>query len=382
VAAARRRGVGWQAAAALAAGTANAVRNYGTYKNVGKALSDAYQGARKRRRTVPKTTRTIADSSAYQQNAETRFQSGRKLAAARITSRVVAAARESVVYQFRNYILDASAATMLKQDIGHVYNGTNRFFPAYLMDLTGCIQVANAATPMKRAYCNVGGATDGKIQWETQSGLDPAGAPSQSLQRIESPSGVANSSHSKSFLEWINLKLSFMGATSRPTRIQVQLIQFRDAEMDPWHHDGTVSFAHQAVWQSLMSRLTVNALHDWKNPDPKAIKILATKVVTFQPIDNQEADTRGHTHTMKWFHRVNKLLDYRQGGNVTVDDADFSTTKEIVNISGENFANKVDSRNKIFLYVTAYCSYQNLTVNAALHPSFEWNVTMKHSLIP
>lgn len=297
-------------------------------------------------------------------------------------NKVVAGAREQVVYQFRNYNVDASASTTFVKDLGMVTNGTVRYFPAYLMDLTGCIQVANAPVVLKRPYCNIGGASDGLIQWNTEPGLDPNSGATTVLQRIASPSGVASSSHSKSFLEWVNIKLSFMGATSRPTRIQVQLVQFRDAEMDPWLTNGTSSSAHQAVWQSLLSRLTVNALHEWKNPDPSAVKVLATKIVTFQPIDNQEADVRGHTHTLKWFHRINKLMDYRQGGNQNNDDVNFTTTKEIVNVSGENYNNIADTRNRVFLYITAYCPYSSTVVDRTIHPGFEYNVTMKHSLIP
>lgn len=297
-------------------------------------------------------------------------------------NRVVAGAREQVVYQFRKYIVDATGTTNLVSDIGHLLDATNRTFPATLFDLTGCIQVANAPVVGKRPYCNVGTATDGKIQWQTVNGIDPNGTTSTVLQRIASPSGVASSSHSKSFLEWVNIRMNFMGPTTRPTKIQVQLLQFKDSEMDPWSTDGTLSAAHQAVWQSMLSRLTVNAIHDWKSPDTSAIKVLATKVITFQPIDNQEADVRGHTHTLRWFHRINKLMDYRQGGNQNADDANFGTTKEIVNVSGENFNNIADSRNRVFLYVSAYCPYSAAAFDRTIHPSFEWNLTMKHSLIP
>jgi hypothetical protein len=247
------------------------------------------------------------------------------------------------LYQYRNYLLNAAATQTLAYGLSHEVN-TSRYFPLYLFDLSGIVQIANAPIVCKRAYCDISGAQDGKIKWFTVQGLDVNGAGSPSLQRIEAPSGVASTNHSKSLLEYVDMKFSFMGATTRPTRILVSLVQFKDAEMDPWATDGTSSAQHQAVWQSLISRLIVNPLHDYKNPDSSAIKILQTRTIELQPISSDEADTRGHVHTMKWFHSVNKVLDYRQGGNQVTDDASFSSRTVVANTAGEMFNNVTDTR--------------------------------------
>lgn len=376
-----RRRVGAAAIGAAAAGTAASLA-----VQSGRVSKKGRKGPPRARRVGPRSsdTKMRDEGAGYNQQQYHAFTKGRKLKASTLVRRTVLSSAQREIFQWRNYTIDSTASPNFSLTLDHSVGATQRNFPVWLFDLTGRIQNQNGITVApeicKRPYCDISGAADGKIRWATMNTLDSTGASfSPFLQRLEASNQEGSSSHSKSFLEWVDMRLNIMGPTLRPTKVTCSLIQFLDDELDPWVTDGVSNEHHQVSWQQQFSALTVNNIHTYTRPERSTFKVLDIKTFEFQPISTTEADNRGHVHTLKWFYRANRMMNYNNGGQQVTDDASYSSRFIPSDKAGQGTWPYADTKQRIFLLIKAYAPTTAAGFDRTIHPSFEANIRMKHT---
>lgn len=375
-----RRRVGAAALGAVSAGTAGGIAvQHGRVSKKPRKV-----GPRRSRKAGPRTPVMKDEGAGYNQQQFHAFRKGRKLPASAIVRRTVLASAQREIYQWRNYSVDTTASSAFTLTLDHTVGATQRNFPLFLFDLTGRHQNQNGTpvvpTTCLRPYCDIAGANDGKIRWAAVNTMDSTGSAfSPYLQRTETTNQETTSSHSKSFLEWVDMRFNFMGCTVRPTKITVSLVKLLDDELDPWVTDGVANPQHQSAWQSHLAALTVNNIHVYTRPEKRTIQVLDVKTLEFQPISTTESDSRGHVHTLKWFYRANKMCKYGNGGLQVTDDASYSSRFLPANTAGLSTSPYADTKDRLFLLIKAYAPTTAAAFDRTIHPSFEANLRMKHT---
>lgn len=355
-------------------------------KIVRKKISPSYTKSNMGRRRAPgKMIRQQADG----QRKEYSFKNGKKLTSSALVDKTVKAAIQRQLFFWRRYDVEG-AGNAFALGLDNAIGGTTRFLPIYMFDLTARPQVVlgtqQDAIFAYRLATDTTGTADGKVRWVNVAGKTAANVDSTAVQPYET-SNLANDRFSApiSLLNWVDIRAQFQGPRAVPGKITVQLIKLLDEDIDPNPSNGLVgnsgatNIKHQVFWQSEIASCTVSPVHIYTRPKQKYIKVLASKTFETQPRESVDKDARGQMTVLKWFNRLNKIINYNNRGSQVSNDNDLVDGRlpTGTNLSGIGISPYADSKDKIFLYVKAY---QPITSgDPEFASSFELNCRMCHS---
>lgn len=318
------------------------------------------------------------------------FSSGKKLTTSALVDKTVKASLQRCVFFFRRYTQEATGGSF-QYGLDSSVGGSTRYFPLYLFDLTARPQYVNGvlkqATCGLRAICDTTGVNDGKIRWQTINGNDKDNVSNAYVQFDEGTSLSQIQSSGKSLINWFDIKAQVQGARNIPTKVTFEIIKLLDDELDPVDGNGSTttngitSTQHQQYWQSEIAQLTYSPIHTFQKPKKRYVKIISSKSFTFQPKESVDNDTRGQLYVLKWFNRINKIVNYNNSGTVLADDNDFVNGKIPTNPSGQAVSPYADASDKYYLRVKAYSGISLTSFDPTVHPSFELNLRMCHSTL-
>lgn len=322
------------------------------------------------------------------QRAYVAMRTGKKISETQLIAKTAKASIQRSVFFWRQYNAEAVGGDFpLNLDHAGI-TGDTRYFPVYLFDLTARPQnvggVVRDALFGCRACASTSGANDGKIRWVSIAGLTANSTASNWVQVDESTNLAGGQSSGRSLMNWVDIKAQIQGPRNIPSKIKFEIIRMLDDELDPvpqgsFTQDGTNSTAHQVYWQSFIAGCSVSPLHQYTLPRRKYVQVVATKEFVTEPRESVDLDTRGQLFVLKWFNRINKIMNYNNSGIVTTDDATFSSRTIVTNSSGNNVSTHADTKDKLWLRVSSYAPIATAGFDKTVHGSFELSVRMCHS---
>lgn len=261
-----------------------------------------------------------------------------------------------------------------------------RYMPCYAFDLTSCINQRDGtqvlSAPLSQMYL-----IGGQVGFDATSHVGPDGTtitPNLYVEQGSYATAGADISpilpHNKDILKWLAINMNCWGAKAKSTKFTIQIVRFKDEKLVPTHLTAA-SEQRTALFQNIIKPYAYNPISTTATQLKKYYKVLKTETFMIQPTSTTESDADPHVKTVKWFVRLNRLLDYVQRHNNlatnadVVDQADFS-----VNVGGQNDCYvKPEQR----LYLMIYAS--NFAIDAedtnAETPSFDLSVRMCHQTV-
>lgn len=330
-------------------------------------------------------TESADNSRAYHSSTQ-----GRQLSSTTLAKKATLSSLQRQIFFVRAYEQETSAGAPFWNRLSHTVTGTRRDYPLYLYDITARPQYVGGANLLPfaciRPYCDVTGANDGKIKWQTVNHRDSVNNNTAYWNYEESSSLASAQSFSTSMLKWVEIRMQIQGPRNIPGRIRVDLVQLLDDEYDNAPNgssvvDGTNSTPHQVFWQSVIAEDVCNPIHKITRPKRPGFRFLGSKSFVTQPRESIDNDTRGQMHVLKWFVRLNHTCNYNNAGTTFTDDANQVTGVLPTNTAGNTVSPYTDTSKKIFLMVRSLAPSATAAVDNTVHGSFEINMRTCHSVL-
>lgn len=331
----------------------------------------------------------------YVQNIRRFIRQGRKLRTVPYLSKL-ASADNSAPYDLGHRVYTNFSVTPSEVLGLNTYNGVDTYFPIFAFDLMSANYqktVTNtflAPAVLRMTYDSANARTN----WSPRTGMDPDGTFTSNNQGMQ-PNGLKVGDNkvifNRSFCEYVSMNFNVTGPTSKPARVTFQLVVFTNAWADPFGANGywasglsQENTMHGRYWAAEAARLVENPIHKIaRYTRGRPYRVLSTKVIDFQPTSSTETDTRGHIQTVKWFRRVNKVLNYAQRDMGAYNATTIESTSLMAPINAaqsDNFANRPQASARYVLLVKGNCwdldtgAVPNTTTNSRI----EWNITTRH----
>ena len=266
-----------------------------------------------------------------------------------------------------------------------IHSSTNENFHhtpvhAYLLNGQVCDEVFN---PGRLLYFNDANNT---WNWTVLQGLDSTGGNTPAIQIIKRSDAVLNE-QPRRYHEYSHLKLNLWGAKSKAVRYQIDVIQPKSDEVNPYHWaiDTPMNTVAAQAWEEQVKQYTFNPISKLDHYIKSNFRIIKSMTVMISPTSTTESDADPHVKTIDWFMRVNKMVQYdkvtRNGfGDYTLQDA-----AELKNAN--NFTTRIqkdcgemprDTQAMILLIrATDYSEPQAFTNN--LHASYDIDFRVKYT---
>lgn len=217
-----------------------------------------------------------------------------------------------------------SGTTQLgRLNLGHLPDGvaspSSNVLPGYLFNLTSWNTVQQGFNPCNRLYFdNTGTLKYHDIQSQNvASGLSLEWKPEVIRGLQMPPAGIQNA-----FLMWSDIRLAFYGAAHCPTRIIVELIQFKKDYFDPYNTAGVTSDQQAEINMHYINEFKNLVFHPLDvNTGNRAanIKVLSRKVYEIGPDTTSSEDPASPNILCKMFKRFNRLCNWRWRNTNTAD---------------------------------------------------------------
>lgn len=192
---------------------------------------------------------------------------------------------------------------------------------AYLLNGQVCDEVFN---PGRLLYFNDAANT---WNWAVLQGLDSTGVNTPAIQVIKRSDAVFNE-QPRRYHEYSHLKLNLWGAKSKAVRYQIDVIQPKSDEVNPYHWaiDTPMNTVAAQAWEEQVKQYTFNPISKLDHYIKSNFKIIKSMSVMISPTSTTESDADPHVKTIDWFMRVNKMVQFdkttRNGfGDYTLQDA-------------------------------------------------------------
>lgn len=264
-----------------------------------------------------------------------------------------------------------------RQDDG---TATNEYMPLYLYDLTAVTNsVTGSDTGGVGLYRMKLNKAAGTVAFESQLHWNNAGASSSAVIREKSgsTSSVFNP-HEKGVWKWSDIKMNLWGCRSKVTRWTVQLVRFTDDDLDPAVASPVNAQSFHSFWQALIKQQTYNpiATTNGYTTMRKSMKVIKTYTLNQDATTTLENDIDPKVQTLKWFLKMDRMIDYRNRGSYlatsddVVADEDFAIAQAQVNTTPE-------FRERYFLLIRASA----FTRDVSAYPDISNTVTPTFDLV-
>lgn len=257
--------------------------------------------------------------------------------------------------------------------------GTAVAAPVHIFDLT-CVPNANGTTAVGQTtghalgftnetasssatWTNLNTNVPGSTQWQAMT------APNANAERIEG---------GMSYLDWVNCKLLFYGMSQFPTKLQIDVVQFRRDILVPFPDSGTSTTEADAFWQSLSHTYMWNPIHPVNGNYRKYLKVLKSITVEMDAKETDE-NTPARYKEVNLFLKLGRKLNYRW---LEQDLAGFNATGPAAEIQINTSSNqpRVHPRARIFLMIRSVTPLQFPlgTSTSANTVTYDISLTKKH----
>jgi len=274
----------------------------------------------------------------------------------------------SNIYAYRNYSTfgGASGSLFLENTSTTATTGTLKP-PVFLYEMTSAPNVVNGSVQLPL------------IQWiplfsdpTATSVLSWSNTQNFTVENSDSAASIVNTYPlGNDTLRWIQAKLLFYAPSTITSRIQIDVIQFKDTRLVP--DTANVSTFACAFWQSALKRFTKNPLEPGDSKYQKYFKTLYSDEFIIDPKETTEAvSTRMREKNI--FMRLNRRCTYDWQDS---DRMGMLTNSEgPVNTDG-SISTQVHPRARIFLMIRAQAN-NAAAASATIHPSFDIVLRTKH----
>lgn len=302
---------------------------------------------RKRKRMESGSRKIVLDSGAnYQQLDKTVDRFGSRLSKVERYMKLLGSHSQRWVERWQrcNAGTANNGAFVLSHCAGDAGSTFYRY-PVYLWDLT-CVnnQVNRPDTGalelcypvVGRRLCQRNDTTNNRYNFftESQLGRDSDDNADSAYWQLEETSTSVTSTGTRAMINWCDIRMLIYGATDRPSRVRVDLVQFEEDEACPlgsyFTAGGTnfvqneepdavvVNSTEEKPWNDMWSNWTAplvgNPITHRGSGKKHPIKVKYSKTFEFQPIDNGERDTRGHMREFHLRYNMDKVHSYTEGG--------------------------------------------------------------------
>lgn len=247
--------------------------------------------------------------------------------------------------------------------------GTLKYAPCTIMDLSSVPNTIGNTLTTPQTTWNI------QFQTETAGGLvtfEPATSGWQLTSTNTSGNTnapLAWTARKQDFLKWANIKFLFYTPLTIPTKVSIQIVQFKDPRLLPsgTTFGGSTEISSYlpatAFWQNYLKDYMYNPIAPSTGVDMRRwMKVIHSDTFILNPKDTDEtANTRYKVH--KIFKNFNRFQRYDWDSNDTVN----LDTNEIPVRSGDNDVT-VNPRARIYLIVRAMAVEQT----SASYPPTEW----------
>jgi len=299
--------------------------------------------------------RVWEDPSSYQQFDQAKITRGRFASKRERHEKLLDASKSTVLYRHAGLgDLSITRGELTRQNgiywlSNHIDSGSSppsvKELPIHLLPLfsvnQGFIPQANNQL-CGVAHWRLSQHPDNRLFWQALSGVNTDGTTASQrfeiVQNKEAANGQYHFVGRKSLIDWSNVRLTFWGKKSGPTRIRVSLVKFTDDRFTPEFGatnnlgnadvQSFVDLRARQLWLERLKPLMTNpaARHPMNSRTPEHMKILETQVIEISPIDaaaeTAPGDSRAHIRHITLFNRWNRLMDYSEPvyDNETFDD--------------------------------------------------------------
>jgi len=255
---------------------------------------------------------------------------------------------------------------------------TSLFAPLHIFDLT-CVPNANGTTAIGQTVgYHLGFSNEtstasaiwtvlptnvaGSSQWVAMT------APNANPERMEG---------GQSYLDWVSIKMLLYAQSQFPTKVKIDLVQFKRDTLVPSPDSGSSTPEADAFWQSLTHSYMWNPIHPTNSNWKKYLRIL--KSVTVE-MDAKETDeqTPCRYKEVNMFLKLGRKLNYRW---LESDLAGFTSTSTI-EAQTNTAANqaRVHPRQRIFLMIRSVSPllFPNGVATSANTVTYDIGMTKKH----
>jgi len=265
--------------------------------------------------------------------------------------------------------------------------GSLLFTPVKLFDVTSCNNVVSGAIsvgPCAQDLLFTNETNTAAVQWINY--------PSQnwSLQTgPESNAAFDSYPNEKSYLEWVNARFMFYAPTAIPTRIQIDLVRFKDDRLVPSAPIGAGAVGYGGVaaassdafttgfWQYMSKKYMWNQIEPMDNTYRKYYKILKSMTLYMDPKESTDPSNTRYRE-VNFFANLNRQLSYRWQDT---DRVSMAATDTQVVVDNDNNV-QVHPRYRTFLMVRAVSQRTVAAAPAAAsHPSFDWFIRTRHTVL-
>lgn len=330
----------------------------------------------------------------YVQNLRRFINQGRKLRTVPYLSKL-ASTDGSPPYDLGHRVY-ANFSTTPAEVIGlNTYgSATLTYYPVFVFDLTNANYQTGSTYSAPAVLRLLYDSALGRMTWQQRYGMDPDGTFTNAISAMQ-PNGLKVSDSKvvfpRSFMEYLSMNFNFTGPQTKPARVTLELVVFTDEWADPfgdsgWNQSGLDQdhIAHGRFWAAEAARLCENPIHKIARYQRRMpYRVLSRKTIDFQPTSSTESDTRGHIQTVKWFRRINRVLNYqaRDAGPYNASTI-HSEALLAPTVAGQpdNLSNRPQKSARFQLIVKANCWDLDTAATPSLNTNvrIEWNITARH----
>lgn len=198
--------------------------------------------------------------------------------------------------------------------------------PVYLFDLT-CwkMENLNGTVPIEPIVCkrlqfqstNAPYFDDVYTQFQTHACVD--GTWQVERSNIGGTDALPQRQERKAVLKWSDMRMCFYGATQHPTKITIELIQFKDPKFQMNYHPdgpgfGSLTLSDQnevrAFWLEEVKKLVYHPLDVQNFQRNQAISVLHSESFQIAPDDTTNSDVCPPNVIRRLFKRFNRLVNW------------------------------------------------------------------------
>lgn len=337
-----------------------------------------------------------------------RVKSGKKIKASRKRAAISKVLSTYEIHNFRYVTSSYSGAGAYPLTFVDLGAGASYGLPVYMFDLSMLRRNDSASGATVQFGCpfqRLTVSSTGSYSTLLVQGRDTNDTVLQNGFNVEAMNNTvaADTQSGSVFLDYANIRLLAYGPLNCASYLRLQLVQFPDSSISPGQRVATTQVAAptfgepeptgtalnewNAMWAEYTAPLLGNPIAVRNVNHMKNMKIISTKTFHFEPrnntVDGPTALT-GNQQVIKWFHRINKLMEYQSvGADLSVNGAETinpQETSENVPGSTSRFPYCRDAPKRLYLIISAYTP---VTADAVTNTaqkvgcSFDLNISRK-----
>lgn len=364
-------------------------KNYQEFRDDRRKRSQSKRIGGKALRMAPSQQIISASGNAGQMSTRSATTNlGKKMSTASKALMLTRAQLEPLVYRWNG--VKAFSGNGYYWLSNKVVSASTRALPLYLFDLTACNN--EGLTPPTPFVMLQQDSTAGAMAFTPISGLSDDGVTVTSNLNEEvtpiSGTGAATAivkPHRKSILDSVSIQMNCWGSTTKADKYTVALVRFTDDDIVPTHGSYASDLAaanskRTDFFQNMMKPLTFNPIATTGGLHSKCMKVIKSMSFTIQPNATTDGDTDPDVRVIKWFVKMNKLLNYVENATTLTTIADTNDQADYARQTEAEIKNQVKPKGRIYLMIRCTNYGVDGTESNVLTPSFDLSVRLRHSV--